>query len=278
MLAKQPLTDVLDAFSSSAPTPGGGSAAALAGALGASLLAMVAALPKTKTNAPEERASLDAARAKIVEFRNKLIDLIDRDADAYDGVVEAYRLPKGTDTEKAARKTAIQAALKLASEVPLETFLVTIEVMRAAATVAEAGNLSARTDIAVAIQLLQTASQGAVFNIEANLGSVTEQAFVEGIVRQVKAAYEVRNDAMMRTHQSAGVMDLFKQIMTRFGSPHGHGSVDPPKDVWIRAAVETLKRLGTADARSALEKLSESADEMTARQAREGLAAFGSSP
>ncbi len=121
MLAKKSLSDVLDAFSSSDPTPGGGSAAALAGALGASLLAMVAGLPKTRSNTPEERAALDAARAKILELRARLIDLIDRDAAAYDTVVAAYRLPKGTDEEKAARKSAIQAALQLATSVPLET-------------------------------------------------------------------------------------------------------------------------------------------------------------
>ena len=75
MLANQSLTDVLDAFSSSAPTPGGGSASALAGALGASLLAMVAALPKTKNNTPEERASLDAARAKLLTLRARLNEI-----------------------------------------------------------------------------------------------------------------------------------------------------------------------------------------------------------
>ncbi len=139
MLATQSLTDVLDAFSSSAPTPGGGSAAALAGALGASLLAMVAALPKTKNNTPEERAALDAARATILRLRSQLVELIDRDAAAYDAVVAAYRLPKGTDEEKAVRKTAIQDALKLATDVPLETCLAVNDVAREAGAVAGGG-------------------------------------------------------------------------------------------------------------------------------------------
>jgi formiminotetrahydrofolate cyclodeaminase len=272
MLAEQSLTEVLDAFASSAPTPGGGSAAALAGALGASLLAMVAALPKTKTNAPEERASLDAARATLLELRGRLIDLIDRDAAAYDAVVAAYRLPKATDDEKARRRTAIQDALKLASEVPLETCLAVNEVLREGATVADAGNPSARTDVAVAFQFLTTASQGALFNIEANIGSVNDDAFVKGIVGRVKASAEGLNDAMMQAYPSAGLMELFKQVATRFGLHHGHGPQAGSKDVWIRASVETLKRLGSPDARRALEALSQSADEETARPAREALA------
>jgi formiminotetrahydrofolate cyclodeaminase len=272
MLAERSLTEVLDAFASSAPTPGGGSAAALAGALGASLLAMVAALPKTKTNAPEERASLDAARATLLELRGRLIDLIDRDAAAYDAVVAAYRLPKATDDEKARRRTAIQDALKLASEVPLETCLAVNEVLREGATVAGAGNPSARTDVAVAFQLLTTASQGALFNIEANLGSVSDEAVVQDIVGRVQASAAGMRDATMRAYTSAGIMELFRQVATRFDLHHGHGHEDPPREMWIRASVETLKRLGSPDARRALEALSQSADEETARPAREALA------
>ena len=274
MLANQSLTDVLDAFSSSAPTPGGGSASALAGALGASLLAMVAALPKTRNSTPEERASLDAARTKLLALRARLIDLIDRDAAAYDAVVAAYRLPKATDAEKAVRKTAIQDALKLASEVPLETCRAANDVIREAATVAESGNPSARSDIAVAVQFLTTAVQGALHNIEANIGSVSDDAFVADIVRRVKESSAGMSEAMVRAYKSAGIFELFKQVATRFGLHHG--SVDePPREVWVKTAVEALKRIGSAEARRALETLSESADAATAREAKEGLAAFG---
>jgi methenyltetrahydrofolate cyclohydrolase len=275
MLAKQSLTDVLDAFSSPAPTPGGGSAAALAGALGASLLAMVAALPKTRTNTPEERAALDNARARVLELRAQLIDLIDRDAAAYDTVVAAYRLPRTTDDEKAARKAAIQNALKLASEVPLETCLTTNAVMRELGTVAEASNPSARSDTAVALQLLSTAGQGALFNIEANISSVTDQSFVQDIVRRVKDSYRSASGGMERTAQAAGLIELFKEINDRF-QLHGPGAhPEPSKEVWARTAVEALKQLGAPDGRGALERLSESADEATARQAKQALAGFG---
>jgi formiminotetrahydrofolate cyclodeaminase len=271
MLANKSLTDVLDAFSSSDPTPGGGSAAALSGALGASLLAMVAGLPKTKTNTPEERASLDTARAKILALRSRLVDLIDRDAASYDAVVAAYRLPKSNDAEKRARTVAIQAALKLATEVPLETLLTINEVLQQSAGVAAAGNPSARSDVTVAIQVLSIAGSGALLNIETNLGSVTDTDFVQDIVRRVRDSYDSTNDAMRQTYQSAGIVDLLKQVNTRF-KLHGHGGTgEPPKEFFVKMAMESLQRMGSVDARRALEQLAASADNATANLAKQAL-------
>ena len=277
MLANQRLTDVLDAFSSPAPTPGGGSAAALTGALGASLVAMVAALPKTKTNTPEERAVLDEARDKILRLRSQLVDLIDRDAAAYDAVVAAYRLPKGSDEEKAARKTAIQNALKLATEVPVETCQAVNGVVREVGRVAEAGNPSAGSDIAVALQLLSVAGQGALFNIEANIGSVSDADFVAEITRRVKDSSSGAFEAVRQAYQTGGIIDLMKSMARRFGSLHGpHGGEKPPADAVIRAAIEALLRAGSTDARRALEALAQSADQKIAQQAAEALARFTS--
>ncbi|HEY7476144.1 MAG TPA: cyclodeaminase/cyclohydrolase family protein [Vicinamibacterales bacterium] len=272
MLAKKSLTDVLDAFSSSDPTPGGGSAAALAGALGASLLAMVAGLPKTRSNTPEERAALEAARAKILDLRSRLVDLIDRDAAAYDTVVAAYRLPKAGEDEKAARKTAIQDALKLATEVPLETCVAITDVVRQAGTVGECGNASAGSDIAVALQLLGVAGQGALFNIETNIGSVTDQSFAAGVTRRVKEAYAGTGEAIRHAYESAGVIDLMKGMASRFGSLHGQSHEKPTADTLIRSAIEVLRMAATSDARRALEAIALSADEKVARPASEALA------
>src|SRR5437764_775115 len=118
MLVDMTVHELLDGFASSAPTPGGGSAAALAGATGASLLMMVASLPKTRTGSEDERASLAAASQSLASIRRQLIDAIDADAAAYDQVVAAYRVPKGSD-EDGARKAAIQRGLREATEVPL---------------------------------------------------------------------------------------------------------------------------------------------------------------
>ena len=97
MLANKTVLELLDAFSAPTPTPGGGSAAALAGAVAASLLAMVAAMAKTKHGTADDQVALDAAHRTIMSLRTELVDLIDRDAAAYDLVVAAYKLPKATD-------------------------------------------------------------------------------------------------------------------------------------------------------------------------------------
>src|SRR5918995_906731 len=104
------LADLLDAFASNEPVPGGGSAAALAGALGVSLLIMVTGLPKTRTGAPEEAADLAEAAARLRPLRDTLAALIDRDSEAYTAVIEAMRLPKDTDANKQHRRAAIEAA------------------------------------------------------------------------------------------------------------------------------------------------------------------------
>jgi formiminotetrahydrofolate cyclodeaminase len=102
--------DLLAAFSSSDPTPGGGSAAALAGALGAALVSMVCAMPKTRTGAAPERARLDAALAWAREAGERLRTLVEEDTRAYDAVVAAYRKPKATEDQKVERRSAIEAA------------------------------------------------------------------------------------------------------------------------------------------------------------------------
>src|SRR5262245_62765721 len=118
-LGDKPLSTVLGEFRSSNPTPGGGSAAALAGALGASLLAMVASLPRPRAESDAERERLTSTGKRCVELARELERLVDRDSDAYDLVVSAYRLPKSTDEEKAARADRIQSALKVAIDTPL---------------------------------------------------------------------------------------------------------------------------------------------------------------
>jgi formiminotetrahydrofolate cyclodeaminase len=187
-LSSLSVTSLLDAFASSDPTPGGGSAAALAGALGASLLAMVAGMPKTKTGAPEAREALDAARVRIMTARATLTDLIDRDSAAYDLVVSAYRRPKGTDAEKADRKDAIQQAMRVATEVPLETATMCAAVLRDATIVGEHGNPNASSDVGTAIALLRAGIRGAELNVEINVGSLTDAALVAQVRSTLAAA------------------------------------------------------------------------------------------
>jgi formiminotetrahydrofolate cyclodeaminase len=173
------LADLLDAFASNEPAPGGGSAAALAAAVGASLLVMVAGLPKTKTGSPEEAADLSEASARLRPLRDTLASLVDEDSDAYQAVVAAMRLPKATDSEKQARREAIDAAMRKATEVPLQTMRACQQALRGSVIVAGNGNRNAWSDAAVAVELLLAALRGAGMNIDANLGSLSDASFVE---------------------------------------------------------------------------------------------------
>jgi formiminotetrahydrofolate cyclodeaminase len=184
MLTNRVVSDLLDAFASPDPTPGGGSAAALAGALGASLLAMVAGMTKTRTGSPEARQALDGARGRLMAARATLMGLVDRDSAAYDLVVAAYGQPKGTDAEKAARRDAIQRAMRVATEVPLETATVSAGALGDAASVEEHGNPNATSDVGTGIALLGAGIRGALLNVDANIGSLTDPAVVAEFKRR----------------------------------------------------------------------------------------------
>lgn len=187
MLTDRTVTSLMDAFSSADPTPGGGSAAALVGATGASLLAMVAGMPKSRTNAADERTALDDARRDLLIHRGALIDLIDRDASAYDLVLAAFRRPKATEEEKAARRAAVQDATRIATEVPLETIRACVEAMRAGRATASHGNPNAASDVKVGYRLLMAAAEGARDNVEINLGGLTDAA-VQSQIRDAATA------------------------------------------------------------------------------------------
>ena len=187
MLTDRTVTSLLDAFSSADPTPGGGSAAALVGATGASLLAMVAGMPKSRTNAPDERTALDNAHRELLTHRGALVELIDRDASAYDLVIAAFRRPKVTDEEKAARRAAVQDATRIATEVPLETIRACVEAMRAGRATAAHGNPNAASDVKVGYRLLMAAAEGARDNVEINLGGLTDAA-VQSQIRDAATA------------------------------------------------------------------------------------------
>jgi formiminotetrahydrofolate cyclodeaminase len=171
-LVNRQFHELLDAFASNQPVPGGGSASALAGAVGASLLIMVATLPKTRSGTEEERTQLNAAAERLRPLRDELASLIDRDSDAYTSVIDAFRLPRSNEVEKDARRTSIDAAMRAATEAPLATLRVCEQVMRDAKTIAAGGAPSASSDVAVAIELLKTAARGAALNVDTNLESI----------------------------------------------------------------------------------------------------------
>jgi len=163
--------DLLDRIASSDPTPGGGSAAALGGAVAAALVAMVGSMPKTRTGADDERRKLDGARAIAQAEGEHLRGLVDEDAAAYDAVIAARRLPKDTEEQKAARKAAMDAALRHAADVPMRTARACLAVLQQAVVAAEIGNPNARSDAVAAAALAWGALVGALENVRINVGA-----------------------------------------------------------------------------------------------------------
>jgi methenyltetrahydrofolate cyclohydrolase len=194
--AKLSVSEFLDALANSEPTPGGGTASAIAGAMGASLLIMVASLAKSRNNTDEEREALGRARTAIADSRATLIALADKDAAAFDDVMAAFKLPKATDEDKAARSAAIQRGYRGATEVPLETLRIVTSALAQAETVAALGNRSATSDVGVAVGLLEAGAAGATANVEINLGGLKDQELVARFTRDVvQLAETARNSA-----------------------------------------------------------------------------------
>lgn len=204
MLAHKTVQELLDAFSAPTPTPGGGSAAALAGAIAASLFAMVAAMPKTRNGTPEDRAALDAAHPAILALRSMMVELIDHDAAAYDTVVAAYRLPKATDEEKAARQMAIARAMRIATDVPLQTARAAGALIAHGRVVAEHGNPNAKSDVSVGVGLAMNAVSGGWFNCEANLGGLADEAYATEVRSELAALMKACATQVASTYAALG--------------------------------------------------------------------------
>lgn len=163
---------------SSSPAPGGGSIAALNAASGAALIEMVAALTVGK----EKYAAVETEMKKVLdtahELKARFLSLIDKDSNAFNMIMAAFKLPKGTDDEKAARSAAIQSATKEAALVPFEIGETAFELFALAETVIKKGNSNAVTDGAVAAMNARVAVKGAFLNVKINLGSIKDQDFV----------------------------------------------------------------------------------------------------
>jgi len=185
MLTDKSARDLLADLASPDPTPGGGSASALASAMGASLLMMVAALPKTRSGTDEDRVALAAASSALTGVQQQLIEAVDADAAAYNQVVAAYKLPKATESEQAGRKAAIQRALRGATDVPLGVMRLSAIALKHAQAIAEHGHRAAGSDAGVAVALLAAGARGARLNVDVNLGSLGDETYVEAVKAEI---------------------------------------------------------------------------------------------
>jgi formiminotetrahydrofolate cyclodeaminase len=185
LLTNQKITDFLQKTASGTPVPGGGSISALSAALGASLTEMVANLTIAKKGYEAVENQMIEVAQTVQNLRKKLVTEVDKDSNAYQDVLAAFKLPKTTEDEKEQRTRAIQNAMKNAARVPLGVAYDALQVMDLAEKVIRNGNRNAVSDGAVGTMMARTAVLGALFNVKINLASVKDRAFVEEMMGEV---------------------------------------------------------------------------------------------
>ena len=174
----------VDETASESPAPGGGSVAAYLGALGASLSTMVANLSAHKRGWDDRWEEFSKWAEEGQALKDALLKLVDEDTYSFNAILEAIRLPKGTEAEKVARKEAIQAATKYAIEVPFQTMELSLKAFDLAEAMIQTGNPNSITDACVGALCCRTAVHGAYLNVKINCGDLEDQSFVESILEK----------------------------------------------------------------------------------------------
>lgn len=177
-LTKLTVEDFIEQLASPNPTPGGGSASALAGAMAAAMVEMACNLTVGREKFRDVEEELKVVLARAGELREQMLAAVDEDTTAYNEVSQAYKTPKGTDGEKATRTQAIQKALQYATEVPLKVAKAAMETGQLALIAIEKANPNVASDARVARVLADAAREGATANVEINLGSITDEKFI----------------------------------------------------------------------------------------------------
>lgn len=183
----QPFGAFCSSLASADPTPGGGTASAAAGGMGASLLSMVLALTLSKEKFAAAAGDLRPIADEANRAGPRFSELMNEDAASFDAMVAARRLPKETEDQKAARSAAIETAARHAAEVPMETARCAAMLLSRIPLVAEKGNPNAASDAGVAALLLAAAAEGALLNVGINLGSIHDPAFIQAMEKETAA-------------------------------------------------------------------------------------------
>ena len=178
-LAELQTAEFVDLLASDAPAPGGGSAAALEGALGAALTAMVCGLTVGKKKYAEYQELAAEAQKKAESLKARFVDVMDRDTEAFNVVSAAFGMPKATDEEKAARSAAIQKGLEGCTATPFEMMELAVETLELTAELLGKTNDSAASDLGVSALSLRAAIQGAWLNVLINIGSLKNKELAE---------------------------------------------------------------------------------------------------
>jgi formiminotetrahydrofolate cyclodeaminase len=202
MAEGQALGAFLDDLASERSTPGGGGAAAISGAMGAALVSMVCNLTIGKPKYAEVEADLKQVLETSEKLRAELTKAIGDDVKAFDAVMGAYGLPKGeTDEEKAARTAKIQAALKEATDVPLECARLCAEVVKLSAVTADKGNVNVVSDAGVAVQSAYAGLMSAALNVRVNAKSIKDRDFADGRLQELETLLADAGAETERTYE-----------------------------------------------------------------------------
>lgn len=176
-LAEMQVTEFVNLMASDAPAPGGGSAAALEGALGAALTAMVCALTVGKKKYADVQELAVESQKKAEDLKARFVDVMDRDTEAFNAVSAVFAMPKDTDEQKAARKAAMQEALKGCTKTPFEMMQLACETLELTRSLVGRLNASAASDLGCSALSLRAAIQGAWLNVLINISGITDEAF-----------------------------------------------------------------------------------------------------
>ena len=209
MPAKKTLYGFLDELASSTPAPGGGSVAALAGALGAALTSMVCHLTIGKKKYADVEGDMKRILKDAEDLRARFTVLIDKDTDAFNKVIEAFSLPKDNENQKALRDAAIAAATKEATMVPLEVMKHCIDALALAQHVAVNGNKNSVSDAGVSALMLHAACESAALNVRINLSGLGDSEFVNWKSEEVISI--LKTSRMMLEETQAIVVEKIKK-------------------------------------------------------------------
>ncbi len=179
MLTEKSVAEFISDVASATPTPGGGSVSALAGSLGTALIAMVCSLTFGKKKYLGVQAEMEEVHRQAGILQSSFLQLVEEDARAFDTVMAAVGMPKDTDIERVKRSDAIQSATKYATEIPLRAMQLCEQALALTRAAAEKGNVNSVSDAGVAALMLHAACQGAQLNVQINLASINDSAYVE---------------------------------------------------------------------------------------------------
>ncbi|MEO0405488.1 MAG: cyclodeaminase/cyclohydrolase family protein, partial [Bacteroidota bacterium] len=183
-LINMKLNDFAVETSSESPAPGGGSISAYCGVLGVSLGTMVANLSAHKRGWDDKWATYSEWAEKGMSYQQTLLNLVDEDTQAFNKIMDAFGLPKGTEEEKKARKEAIQSATKYAIEIPLEVARTAYQSMGVMKAMVDIGNPNSITDAGVGAMCARTAVLGAIMNVKINAGDLDDKGFVSKVLKE----------------------------------------------------------------------------------------------